>query len=71
MISTNALDNPIKQFDESMFVRAAEALASHIKNPTKDALLPSQFDKSVVDTVVGTLTNGAHEFYGLNYYDIS
>lgn len=50
-IFRGALDNRIEQFTEGMFVRAAEALASHIKNPTKDALLPSQFDRTVVDTV--------------------
>ena len=50
-IFRGALDNRIKQFTPEMFVRAAEALASYVKNPTKDALLPAQFDRKVADTV--------------------
>ena len=44
------LDN-IQQFDIMMFTRAAYALASHVKNPTKDMILPTMFDKDLVDVI--------------------
>lgn len=50
-IFRGALDNRIKQFTESMFIRAAEVIAGHVENPTQDQLLPAQFDKSVVQAV--------------------
>lgn len=50
-IFRGALDNRIKQFTESMFIRAAEVIAGHVQNPTQDQLLPAQFDKSVVQAV--------------------
>lgn len=50
-IFRGALDNRIKQFKEEMFVRAAEALAGYVTNPTTDQVLPAQFDKGVVDVV--------------------
>jgi malic enzyme len=34
-----------------MLVRAAENLASLIKNPTTDLILPNPFDKEVAKTV--------------------
>ncbi len=45
------LDNNIKQFEIEMFTRAALALAGHVKSPTKDAILPSMFDKELVDVI--------------------
>ncbi|MEN9880862.1 MAG: hypothetical protein RLZZ308_45 [Candidatus Parcubacteria bacterium] len=45
------LDNNIKQFDTEMFVRAAYALASCVQEPTHDMILPTMFDRSVVDVV--------------------
>ncbi len=45
----------IKQFDISMFTRAALALASHVKNPTEDMILPSMFDKNLVDVIAKTV----------------
>ena len=45
------LDNNIQQFDIMMFTRAAYALASHVKNPTKDMILPTMFDKDLVDVI--------------------
>lgn len=42
------LDNNIKQFDITMFTRAALALAGHVKNPTKEMILPTMFDKELV-----------------------
>lgn len=50
-IFRGALDNRIKQFTESMFIRAAEVISGHVENPTQDQLLPAQFDKSVVQAV--------------------
>jgi malate dehydrogenase (oxaloacetate-decarboxylating) len=46
-----ALDHKIKQFDESVFLRAAAALAAAVKEPTVDMILPSPLDKSVVPLV--------------------
>lgn len=45
-----ALMHRIKQFDESVFIRVAEALAGHVI-PTKEAILPDVFDKGVVDVI--------------------
>ncbi len=45
------LDNNIKQFETAMFIRAAHALASHVKNPTIDTILPTMFNKELVDVI--------------------
>ena len=45
------LDANIKQFDISMFIKAAHALASHVKNPSKEIILPTMFDKELVDVI--------------------
>lgn len=50
-----ALDAHIKQFDITMFTRAALALAEHVKHPTRDAILPSMFDKELVDVIAETV----------------
>jgi len=50
-IFRGALDNRIKQFNEQMFIRSAEALAGHVKEPKQDQVLPSMFDKGIVDVV--------------------
>lgn len=49
------LDNNIKQFDITMFTRAALALAGHVKNPTKEMILPTMFDKELVDVIASTV----------------
>jgi malate dehydrogenase (oxaloacetate-decarboxylating) len=49
------LDKNIKQFDISMFTRAALALADHVKNPTKENILPTMFDRELVDTIAATV----------------
>lgn len=54
-IFRGALDNRIKQFNEDMFIRAAEALAKHVTDPQPDQVLPLQFDKGVVDVVKNTI----------------
>jgi malate dehydrogenase (oxaloacetate-decarboxylating) len=56
-IFRGALDNRIKQFTEEMFVRAAEALANCVPNPTTEALLPAQFDESVVEAIKKVIIN--------------
>jgi malate dehydrogenase (oxaloacetate-decarboxylating) len=50
-----ALEKNIKQFDISMFTKAALALATHVKNPTRDNILPTMFDKGLVDVIAGTV----------------
>ena len=50
-IFRGALDHRIKQFNEQMFVHAAEALAGFVKDPQPDQVLPSMFDKGLVDVV--------------------
>lgn len=49
------LDANIKQFEIGMFTKAALALAGHVKNPTVDAILPSMFDKELVDVIASTV----------------
>jgi malate dehydrogenase (oxaloacetate-decarboxylating) len=39
------------QFDNSIFVGVAKALAEHIQNPTPEYILPNMFDREVVDIV--------------------
>lgn len=50
-----ALDNNIKQFEMGTFTRAALALAGHVKNPTRDEILPTMFDRGLVDVIAGTV----------------
>jgi malate dehydrogenase (oxaloacetate-decarboxylating) len=49
------LDNNIRQFEIGMFTKAALALASHVKNPTVDAILPTMFDKELVEVIAGSV----------------
>ncbi len=46
-----ALDNHLLQFNDQVFLRAAEAIAAFVKNPTPDKILPTQFDKGLVKAV--------------------
>ena len=48
------LDNKIKQFEQDMFVKAAEALAKCVKKPTVEYIIPKPFDKGVVKAVSRT-----------------
>ncbi len=50
-IFRGALDNSIKQFKSAMFIKAAENLASLVKNPGVENILPSVFDKGVAEAV--------------------
>lgn len=45
------LDNKIPQFDNKVFLVAAEALAKLVENPTKDKIIPSMFDKGIKEAV--------------------
>lgn len=49
------LDKNIQQFEIAMFTKAALALAGHVKNPTANAILPTMFDKELVDVIAGTV----------------
>jgi len=50
-IFRGALDNHIKQFDDAMFLRSAEALAGCVVNPNTDQVLPDPFDKTIVGKI--------------------
>ena len=50
-IFRGALDNRITQFTDTMFIRAAEALAGYVTNPTPEQLLPESFDRGVVEVI--------------------
>jgi malate dehydrogenase (oxaloacetate-decarboxylating) len=49
------LDENVKQFEIGMFTKAAIALASHVKNPTAEAILPTMFDKELVDVIAHSI----------------
>ena len=40
-----------KQITEDMKIKAAEAIAGYIKNPSVDEILPNPLDKGVADVV--------------------
>ena len=50
-----ALDNNIKQFEIAVFTKAALALAHHVKEPTRDNILPTMFDKGLVQVIADTV----------------
>ena len=50
------LDANIKQFDITMFTRAALALATHVKDPSADMILPTMFDKELVGVIAKSVT---------------
>ncbi len=56
-IFRGVLDNNIKQFDEKMFVKAAENIAKCVKNITTENILPNPFDKNVVKVVAKAFKN--------------
>lgn len=49
------LENNVKQFEIGMFTKAALALANHVKSPTADSILPTMFDKELVDAIAATV----------------
>ena len=54
-IFRGALHNRIKQFNNKMFVRAAEALASCVKKLSPEKIIPNIFDKQVVEKIARTI----------------
>ena len=54
-IFKGALNKNIKQFEIGMFTKAALALANHVKNPTRDEILPNMFDKELVEVIAATI----------------
>ena len=50
------LDAHVKQFDITMFTRAALALAKHVKSPSKENILPTMFDTDLVSVIAETVT---------------
>jgi hypothetical protein len=45
----------IPQFSNEVFVAIARALAHFVENPTLERILPSMFDKGVVELVSNTV----------------
>jgi len=54
-IFRGALDNRITQFNEQMFLHAAEALAGCVLEPTPLEVLPSVFDKTIVSKIANVI----------------
>ncbi len=54
-IFRGALDNKVRQFEEKMFLKAAENLASFVKEPSPGKILPSVFEKGVVEAVAAAI----------------
>lgn len=50
-----ALDHNVKIITTSMLIKAAESLASLVKNPIPDCIIPSIFNKRVVKTVANAI----------------
>lgn len=50
-IFRGALDNRIKQFNQKMFIDAAEAIARYVKDPQPDQVLPEAFDIGIVEVI--------------------
>ncbi len=50
-----ALAKGIKQFEITTFTKAALALAGHVKNPDQENILPTMFDKELVDVIASTV----------------
>jgi len=50
-IFRGALDNGVRQFTDQMFIDAAERLASSVKDPSPEKILPNVFDEGVAAAV--------------------
>ncbi len=55
-IFRGALDNGVEHISEQHKLKAAEALASLVENPTKDLIIPSVLDKRVAQTIARIIT---------------
>ena len=54
-IFRGALDHGVKKITDQHKLAAAEALAALVENPTTDKVIPTAFDKGVVDTVANVI----------------
>lgn len=54
-IFRGALDNHVEKITDDHKIAAAEALAALVENPTADKIIPSPFDKGVVEAVAGVI----------------
>lgn len=54
-IFRGALDHGIVQFQDQMFIHAAEAIAQCVKNPTTDRIIPDPFDENVATVVADVI----------------
>lgn len=50
-----ALAKNIRQFEITTFTKAALALAEHVQNPTAENILPTMFDRELVDVIAATV----------------
>ena len=50
-----ALQNRVVKITEEHKIKAAEALADYVKNPSVDEIIPSPLDKGVVDVIAGVV----------------
>jgi malate dehydrogenase (oxaloacetate-decarboxylating) len=50
------LEKNIPQFKTEMFIKAADALAKHVKDPTADHIIPTMFEKGVVQAVYDSVS---------------
>lgn len=55
-IFRGALDNGVKKITDTHKLLAAEAIAGMVENPTPENIIPSVFDKNLVDNVAKTIT---------------
>jgi malate dehydrogenase (oxaloacetate-decarboxylating) len=60
-IFRGALDVRARNITEEMKIGAAEALASMVKNPTVDKIIPGPFDKGVAKTVAAAVMKAAEK----------
>ena len=54
-IFRGAIDNKIKQFKNSMFIKAAEKLASLVENPGVENILPSVFEDGIAEGIADAI----------------
>ena len=54
-IFRGALDARVKGFDQGMFVKAAEALAGLVAEPSAEKFIPGVFDEGFVEAVAGAI----------------
>lgn len=54
-IFRGALDNKVKQIIDDMLIKAAEALADAVENPTVEMIIPNPLDKSIAKKVAAAI----------------